>query len=127
MKRKFVCIVCPSSCHVEVEYEGQDVKELHGVECRKGREFVVNEIQNPLRMLTGSVRVANGEFPLASVKTAAPIPKEYLQALGQLTHQIEIEAPVEIGQVIAENLLGEDIQLVATRKIGRKNEGIDAK
>ena len=121
MKRKFVCIVCPNSCHVEVEYAGQDVKKLHGVECQKGREFVINEIQNPLRMLTGSLKVAHGEFPLVSVKTAAPVPKKYLQALGRLTHQIEVEAPVEIGQVLADNLLDEGIQLVATRKVRRKS------
>ena len=121
MKRKFVCIVCPNSCHVEVEYEGRGVKELHGVECQKGREFVMNEIQNPLRTLTGSVKVTNGEFPLVSVKTTEPVPKTFLLELGRLTHQIEVEAPVEIGQLLADNLLDEGIQLVATRKVRRKS------
>ena len=97
------------------------MKELRGIECQKGREFVMNEIQNPLRMMTGSVKVLKGEFPLVSVKTAAPVPKKHLQALGRLTHQIEVEAPVEIGQAIADKLLDEDIQLLATRKVRRKD------
>ena len=119
MKRKFVCIVCPNSCHVEVEHEGQKVNAIHGVECQKGREYVINEIRSPLRMLTGSVKVINGDFPLVSVKTPSPVPKKYLRELGKLTHQLQVEAPVEIGQIVASNLLGEGIGLVATRRVRR--------
>ena len=120
MTRKFVCIVCPNSCHVEVEYEDQDVKEMYGVECQKGREFVINEIQNPLRVLAGSVKVLHGEFPLVSVKTPEPIPKKYLRELGKFTHQFQVEAPVKIGQIIAENIFGAGIQLIATRNVKRE-------
>ena len=123
MKRKFVCIVCPNSCHVDVDYEEQDVNEIHGVECQKGREFILNEIRHPLRMLTGSVKVLNGKFPLVSVKTATPIPKGCLKKVGKLTRQFQVEAPVEIGQVIAKNLLGRNIELVATRNVPRIERG----
>lgn len=119
MKRKFVCIVCPNSCHVEVEHEEQDIKAIHGVECQKGREYVINEIHNPLRMLTGSVKVIDGDFPLVSVKTSSPVPKKYLRELAALTHQLQVEAPVEIGQIIASNLLGKEIDFVATRRVRR--------
>ena len=121
MERKFVCIVCPNSCHIQVEYEDMEIKALHGVECQKGRDFIKNEIQHPLRVLTGSIKVLNGEFPLVSVKTLIPISKKYLRELGTLTHQLQIHAPVEIGQVVAENLLDEGIQLVATRNVKRKS------
>ncbi len=122
MKRKFVCIVCPNSCHVEVEYHGREIQKLHGVECQKGRDFIQNEIRHPLRVLTGSVKVRNGAFALVSVKTPTPIPKKFLRQLGSLTHQLQVEAPVEIGQVIAENLLDEGIQLVATRRVERLSD-----
>ena len=117
MRRKFVCIVCPNSCHVEVEHEEQDIKAIHGVECQKGREYVINEIRSPLRMFTGSVKVANGDFPLVSVKTSSPVPKKYLRELGALTHQVQVQAPVEIGQIIISNLCGKGIELVATRQV----------
>jgi CxxC motif-containing protein len=121
MKRKFVCIVCPNSCHVEVEHEEQDIKAIHGVECQKGREYVINEIRSPLRMFTGSVEIANGDFPLVSVKTPSPVPKKYLRELGALTHQIQVKAPIEIGQIIISNLLGKGIELVATRRVKRNS------
>ena len=93
---------------------------MHGVECQKGREYIMHEVRHPLRVLTGSVKVLNGNFPLVSVKTSSPVPKKYLRELGQITHQLEVEAPVEIGQVIANGLLGEGIELVATRQVKRR-------
>jgi len=121
MNREFVCIICPNSCQLKVEYEGKKVIDIKGAQCSKGEDFVRNEIANPLRVFTGSVLVESGEFPLVSVKTPSPIPKKYLKKVGKITHRIKVEAPVTIGQVVAKNLLGKNIDLVATRKAKRKN------
>jgi len=120
MKREFTCIICPNGCQISVEYEGTNIKNITGDECPKGKDYIKNEITNPLRVFTGSVLVENGDFSLVSVKTPSPIPKKYLKKVGEITRQIKVEAPVEIGQVVAFNLLNENIDLVATRKI-KKN------
>ena len=120
MHREFICIICPSGCQISVEYEGINIKNIKGDECPKGKDYVKNEITNPLRVFTGSVLVENGDFSLVSVKTHVPILKKYLKKIGEITRRIKVEAPVEIGQVIASNLLGEDIDLIATRKIEKK-------
>lgn len=121
MKREFVCIICPNSCQLKVEYEGEKVIDIEGAQCSKGEDFVKNEIANPLRVFTGSVLVESGEFPLVSVKTSSLIRKKHLKKIGKITHRIKVEAPVTIGQVVAKNLLGENIELIATRKAKRKN------
>lgn len=121
MEREFVCIICPNGCRIKVEYKGTNIKNIKGDECPKGKDYVKNEITNPLRVFTGSVLVGNGDFSLASVKTSVPIPKKYLKKIGEITRQLKIDAPVEIGQIAAKDLLGRDIDLVATRKIEKKN------
>ena len=121
MEREFVCIICPNGCRIKVEYEGTNIKNIKGDECPKGKDYVKNEITNPLRVFTGSVLVENGDFSLASVKTLSPIPKKYLKKVGEITRRIKVEAPVTIGQVVAFNLLDENIDLIATRKIKKKN------
>ena len=121
MEREFTCIICPNGCLIKVEYEGTDIKNIEGDECPKGKDYVKNEITNPLRVFTGSVLVAKGDFSLVSVKTPSPIPKKYLKKVGEITRRIEVEAPVTIGQVVAFNLLNENIDLVATREIEKKN------
>ena len=120
MHREFICIICPSGCQISVEYEGINIKNIKGDECPKGKDYVKNEITNPLRVFTGSVLVENGDFSLVSVKTSVPILKKYLKKVGEIPHRIKVKAPVEIGQVVAFNLLNEDIDLIATRKI-KKN------
>jgi len=120
MEREFVCIICPNGCRISVEYEGTNIKNIKGDECPKGKDYVKNEITNPLRVFTGSVLVENGDFSLVSVKTHVPIPKKYLKKIGEITRRIKVDAPVGIGQVVAFNLLNENIDLIATRKIEKK-------
>jgi len=117
MEREFICIICPNGCRIKVDYEGTNIKNIEGDECPKGKDYVENEITNPLRVFTGSVLVENGDFSLVSVKTSVPIPKKYLKKVGEITRRIKVEAPVIIGQVVATNLLNENIDLIATRKI----------
>ena len=117
MEREFVCIICPNGCRIKVEYEGTNIKNIKGDECPKGKDYVKNEITNPLRVFTGSVLVKNGDFSLVSVKTSVPIPKKYLKKIGEITRQLKVESPIKIGQTIASNLLGGKVDLIATRKI----------
>ena len=117
MEREFVCIICPNGCRIKVEYEGTNIKNIKGDECPKGKDYVKNEITNPLRVFTGSVLVENGDFSLVSVKTSVPIPKKYLKKIGEITRQLKVESPIKIGQIIASNLLGGKVDLIATRKI----------
>ena len=120
MYREFICIICPNGCQIKVEYEGRIIKDISGDECPKGKDYITNEITNPLRVFTGSVLVESGDFSLVSVKTSSPIPKKYLKKVGEITRRIKVEAPVKIGQVVAKNLLNEKIDLVATREINRE-------
>jgi len=54
------------------------------------------------------------------VKTSRPFPKEKILALMEFLKSIEVEAPVKAGEVVASNLLGEDIDLLATRSVSSK-------
>jgi len=119
MKREFICIICPNSCQIKVEYEGKKVIDIKGSQCLKGEEYVRNEISNPLRIFVGSIKVIKGDFKLVSVKSSSPIPKKYLKKIGKITHSFKTEAPVEINQIIAKNLLNKKIDLVATRKVNK--------
>jgi len=121
MNRKFICIICPNSCQLKVEYEGKRIIDIQGALCSKGKDFVKNEITNPLRVFVGSIKVSHGNFKLLSVKSTEPIPKKYLLEIGKITHALEVRAPIKIGQVIARNLLNKHIDLVATRKVQTKN------
>lgn len=107
--KTITCIMCPNGC--EITYD------LNGGMCAKGPEYVKNEILNPRRTLTTSVRVRGGMLPLVSVKTTGSIPKERLQEAMRLISELAVEAPVESGQIIREGFLEEGIHLVATKAV----------
>lgn len=107
--KTITCIMCPNGC--EITYD------LEGGMCGKGPEYVKNEILNPRRTLTTSVKVTGGEAPLVSVKTTGSISKERLMEAMRLISEIAVEAPVALGQVIRKDFVEPGVDLVATKSV----------
>ena len=109
---RFTCIVCPLSCAVEVEVEDGKVIDVRGHTCPRGKEWAIEEITNPKRVVMSVVPVEGGAIPTVSVKTAEPVPKEKIPELMEFLAKLRLKAPVKIGDVVAE---WEGIKIVATR------------
>lgn len=122
MKRveKVLCIVCPQGCEVNVVLEDGKVVSVEGNACPRGAEYAINEIKSPKRILMTVVKCRNGIPPVVSVKTDKPIPKDKLLEASKYLANIEVEAPIEIGDVIVENILGLGANIVATRPCREK-------
>ena len=118
MKRTFTCIVCPNGCTIEAEYEGTDVLSVTGNTCPKGKDYVIQELTDPRRTISSSVRLRNGELPLASVRLSAPVPKARIFDVMEAINQVELEAPVSIGQVAIPDVLGLGSDVIVTRNVG---------
>jgi CxxC motif-containing protein len=120
MKRRFICIICPNGCEVDVEYSGDGVEKISGNLCDKGEEYVRKEILSPERGLTSSVRVRNGSLPLVSVKTSKPVPREKIFGIMDEIADVEVEAPVKIGDVIVRDVLDTGADIIATKNVERR-------
>lgn len=108
-EKTITCIMCPNGC--EITYD------LNGGMCGKGPEYVKNEILNPRRTLTTSVRVIGGMMPLVSVRTTDSIPKEKMKEAMKLISEISIEAPIKSSQIVHEDFIEPGIQLIATKEV----------
>jgi len=121
MKRKeLTCIVCPNGCPLEIDYEdGPALKviEVQGHTCDKGPKWAEQELTNPMRTIASNVSVKNGDFPLVSVRTDAPIPKQRIFDVMAEIRSATAKAPVSIGQVLIKNPAGTDCNIVATRHV----------
>ncbi len=113
--KKVLCIVCPRGCEVKVVIEDGEIKSIEGNACPRGAEYAITEIKSPRRVLMSVVKCKGGDLPVVSVKTDKPIPKDKLLEVSKYLANIEVEAPVEIGDVIVENILGLGANIVATR------------
>ncbi len=109
---RFTCIVCPLGCSIEVEVEDGKIKAVKGCTCPRGREWVIQEVTNPKRVVISVLPVEGGALPTVSVKTAEPLPKEKIPELMKFLARLKLRAPVEMGEVVAE---WNGIKIVATR------------
>lgn len=118
-KREFVCIGCPLGCNVTAELDGTEIKNITGNTCPRGADYVTKELTDPRRIVTSLVRVTDGELPVVSVKTASDIPKDKIRDCIRALKDVELPAPVQVGDVVLENVCGTGINVVATKTIER--------
>ncbi len=119
-RKEFVCIGCPLGCNVTVEAEGKEIKSITGNTCPRGADYVTKELTDPRRIVTSLVKVSGGELPVVSVKTAADIPKDKIMDCMGVLKEIELPAPVCMGDVVAENVCGTGVNVIATRTCALK-------
>ena len=113
--KELICIGCPQGCHLTVD-ENNDYK-VTGNSCERGAEYGRNEIMAPKRVLTSTVKLIGGAIGRCPVKTKEAIPKEKIMDAERCVHQVSINAPVKIGQVIIPDIAGTGIDLIATKDV----------
>jgi CxxC motif-containing protein len=116
-ERNITCIVCPIGCKILIKTDGTQFEIVEGNKCKRGIEYARSEALDPRRMLTTSVLVNNGEWPLASVKSSKPVPKEKLFSVLKEIGGTAVKAPVNSGQIIIKNTANTGIDIVATKTV----------
>ncbi|WP_048078792.1 DUF1667 domain-containing protein [Desulfurococcus mucosus] len=118
--KELTCIVCPLGCRLKVALTENGEVRVEGARCQRGVEYGRQEVTQPRRIVMTVVRVRNGEFPTVSVKTDRPVPKECIERVMKATVDLEVEAPVEVGEVLLRDICG--ASLVATRRVRKTGE-----
>jgi CxxC motif-containing protein len=108
---------------LEVEEKEDDIVEVRGFACKLGKEYAEREHTDPRRLVASTVSVEGGIWPRLPVKTADPIPKDAVVPLCRALRQICVMAPIERGAVIASNVVGTEVDIVATRDMPLATNG----
>ncbi|MFH0861145.1 MAG: DUF1667 domain-containing protein [Candidatus Altiarchaeota archaeon] len=114
------CIVCPVGCDVTVEYVRKKVREISGCACQRGEAYARDEVVDPKRVLTSTVRVSGGSEPLVSVRTDKAIQKVKVKAAVKKLSKLKVRAPVKIGDVLVRNLMNSGADVVSTKTVPRR-------
>ncbi len=113
--KELVCIVCPKGCRLHVDDENGYT--VTGNSCPRGAEYGKNEIQNPTRVLTSTVRLSGGAYRRCPVKTEKAVPKGKLLDIMKELNRVEVSSPVSIGQVVLTNAAGTGVNVVVTKSL----------
>lgn len=105
------CVECPMGCQIEVDLEYDKVIAVRGNTCPRGKAYAENEVVCPRRVVTTTVRSANGE--MISVKTDKPVKKSEIFDVMKKINAVTAATPVKIGDVIISGVT-EDINVIST-------------
>jgi len=115
MTKNLTCIICPRGCNMKVEVEDGKVINVGGNTGKRGYDYAVSEVTNPVRTVTSTIKLENGS--MIPVKTDKPIPKDLIFKCMEEINKVNIKPPIKIGQVLIENILDTGVNVIATRSI----------
>lgn len=116
-ERKLTCIGCPMGCPLTVTMNGKEVVSVAGNTCKHGDEYARKEVTNPTRVVTSTVRVAGTHGLMVSVKTREDIPKNKIFDCVKALKEVEVNAPVHIGDVVLANVVNTGVDVIATKNV----------
>lgn len=118
-KRDMVCIVCPVGCHMEIieDKNSETGYIVNGAACKRGEIYGVKELSNPTRLLTSTVKIRGGLIPRIPVRTDKEIPKDKIFEVMEIINKIELDAPVKMGDILAANILGLDVNIISSKSV----------
>ncbi|MGL5345775.1 MAG: DUF1667 domain-containing protein [Peptostreptococcaceae bacterium] len=110
------CIVCPMGCPLVVTKIDNGYK-VEGNTCKRGQKYGVDELTNPKRVITTTVKLKNSYLNLLPVKTEDSVPKGVIFQIMEELDKIEVMPPLNVGDIIVENILGTGVNIVSTKCI----------
>ena len=113
---EMICVICPVGCHLTVSMEGSFCT-VKGNQCKRGEDYAFNELSNPLRTVTSTVKIHCSDTTRLPVKTDQAFPKGKMWELMVAIKKVTIKLPVKRGQVVLENVLDSGVNIIATKTI----------
>lgn len=122
-KREMICILCPMGCMLEIVTKADinDEYSVTGNKCTRGIAYAREEIINPTRIVTTTVKIRNAVDSRLPVRTVHPIPKNKILECMNILNKLSVEAPIEMGDIIVKNVLGTGVNVVASKDMKRIN------
>ena len=114
MKREMICILCPRGCNIIVD---EDTYEVTGNSCPRGAQFGPQEIIAPERLLTTTANIKGARHPRIPVRSSKAIPKAWIKRCVVAINEIQLMAPVRVGDVLIENILDTGVDIIASRTL----------
>ena len=110
------CIVCPMGCPLKVTKLENGYK-VEGNTCKRGEKYGVEELTNPKRVITTTVKLKGSYLNLLPVITEDAIPKGMMFEIMEELDKITVTAPINVGDVIVENILGTGVNIVSAKAV----------
>ena len=111
---ELTCIVCPIGCRMTVDRTADGEIEVSGNRCKRGVAYAREEFQDPRRVVTGTCSVSGADSTRLPVRSSNGVPIDDLAPFLKSMYELRLTAPVRRGALVASDLGGTGIDLIAT-------------
>lgn len=111
--KELICIVCPNSCLLRQDENGQ----ISGNKCQRGLAFFENELKCPKRTLQTTVKTIFKDVPVISVKTTNEVNKKDLFLIMKELNKVTLDKHYHYGDTIIKNILNSGVDIVITSNL----------
>ncbi len=111
--KEFVCIECPRGCHLTID----DNLNVTGNNCPRGKQYAINEVTDPKRMLTSTVKIIGADIDRVPVITSVEIPKGKIFDVMKEINKVVVKAPVSLHDVVIKDVCGTGSDIIITRSL----------
>lgn len=109
---KTICIMCPIGCELNID---ETTKTVTGNICPRGKDYGLNEITTPKRIVTSLIKT---NFGTITVKTSSLLDKNLMFKCLDLLKNFDIsnikEDTFKVGDILLENILDTDVNIIVT-------------
>ncbi|MEG2788677.1 MAG: DUF1667 domain-containing protein [Romboutsia sp.] len=116
MRTNVTCVVCPMGCRMTIDNIDGEYK-VSGNTCKRGEKYGIEEITAPRRVITSTVKLEGSYLNLLPVKTDGSIPKDMMFDVMKVLDNVIIVAPINVGDIIINNILGTGINIVSSKSV----------
>ncbi|MCQ2796582.1 MAG: DUF1667 domain-containing protein [Bacilli bacterium] len=108
------CIICPNSCTIEID---ENTLVASGNKCPRGLEYAKQEITNPQRSVTSTVKTSFKHFPVLPCRTNKSVSKSKMMEVMNEINKVTVNNYLKVGEIIIKNIAGTDADLIATANV----------
>lgn len=113
------CVICPKGCSISVDWTEENgekkIVSVRGNSCKRGEVYASQEVVDPKRVLTSTVKLINNELSVLPIRSSSPIRKEKLfEAMDEIKKTV-IDRDIKIGDVIIENIASTNVSMISCR------------
>lgn len=110
--KEITCIVCPIGCRILIDNES-----ISNYKCKRGLNYAIQELKNPKRNLTTTIKAINLSKRRVAVKLDKEIPKEMIFDVLKEIKKVKIDKKVKRGEIILENILNLGVNLISQESV----------
>ena len=100
-KNTITCSLCPRGCQLAISKN-----IILGYHCERGRCYAEQELKDPQRIITTTVKVDCGNKTLVGIRSDRPVSLSNIKEFLVIIKNIKIKAPIHIGDKVIKNVNG---------------------